>query len=474
MAREELVLHPDRLFDPAPGVRTMARELYESVRELPIVSPHGHVNPKLFAGEKVSFGDPTELFIIPDHYLFRMLYSQGIHPANLGVPRIDGGKVETDHRKIWQAVADHFYLFRGTPTGLWLDYEFSEVFGLKYRLSSETAMEMYDEIKEKLQRPEYYPRALFEKFGIEVLCTTDSATDTLKDHEAIRRSDWKGDIRPSFRPDSVINGLGTEEWRRNIEVLSDLAGIDISDFKSYLEALKRRREYFKKMGATATDSAALTPYTEQLSSAEVETLFQRGLKGKATPEEAARFTSHLLIEMAGLSVEDGLVMQLHPGSFRDHNELIYGTFGRDKGGDIPIQVDFTRGLKALLNKYGNNPKLTLVIFTLDEDTYSRELAPLAGHYPALRLGPPWWFHDSVNGIRRYLDRITETAGIYNLAGFNDDTRAFPSIPARHDVWRRCCANWLAGLVSRHIIAISAAREIIIELVYRLAKKTYRL
>jgi len=474
MAREKLVLHPDRLFDPDPGVKKIARKLYESVKDAPIVSPHGHVNPALFTDENASFGDPAELFIIPDHYLFRMLYSQGISLESLGVARIDGGKTKTDHRKIWQIISDNFYLLKGTPTAMWLAHEFSKVFGIKYKLSSETAMEIYDEINEKLQKPEYSPRALFEKFRIEILCTTDAATDTLKYHKAIKDSNWKGDIRPTFRPDSVVNDLGSAEWRKNIELLSDVSGIDVHDFQSYIKAIKQRREYFKKMGATSTDSAVLTPYTEELHPEETGKIFEVGLKGNATPEDAARFTAHMLMEMAGMSIEDGLVMQLHPGSLRDHNELIYKKFGRDKGCDIPIQVDFTKGLKALLNKYGNDPKLTLIVFTLDEDTYSRELAPLAGHYPAMRLGPPWWFYDSANGIKRYLDRVTETAGIYNLAGFNDDTRAFPSIPARHDVWRRCCSSWLAGLVSRHIIDMSDAREMIMDTAYRLVKKTYKL
>lgn len=469
-----MILNPDRFFDPDPAVRTIARELYELVRDIPIVSPHGHVNPELFVEERSSFGDPTELFIIPDHYLYRMLYSQGIPLENLGIPGSDGTEVEQDHRKIWQLFAEHFYLFRGTPTGIWLEYEFSEVFGIRYRLSGNTAMEIYDEIDEKLKRQEYSPRALFERFKIEVLCTTDAITDTLNSHKIIKGSGWGGNIRPTFRPDNIINGLGTNEWRKNIEVLSNVSGIDICDYKTYIKAIKQRREYFKSMGATATDITSLFSHAEEMSPIEVKNIFQRALKRNVSTEDSARFCSHMLMEMAGMSVEDGLVMQFHPGCMRDHNEIIYKKFGRDRGCDIPIQVDFTRGLKALLNKYGNDRRFTLVVFTLDEDTYSRELAPLAGHYPSMRLGPPWWFHDSINGIRRFLDRVSETAGIYNLAGFNDDTRAFPSIPARHDVWRRCCSNWLASLVSTHIIDEASAREMIIELAYRLAKTTYNL
>jgi glucuronate isomerase len=332
---------------------------------------------------------------------------------------------------------------------------------------------LFDLVAEKLSSPDFSPRKLFERFNIEVLCTTDAATDTLEHHQAIRQSGWSGNILPTFRPDGVVN-LDAPNWQANIEKLSQVSNVDITDYASYIRALERRRVFFKSMGATATDHAALTPATVELTSIEADAIFQRALKGQSGPDDAARFTAHMLMEMARMSIEDGLVMQLHPGSLRNHNEIIFKKFGLDKGADIPLQTEYTRNLLPLLNKYGNDSRLTLILFTLDETTYSRELAPLAGHYPALKLGPPWWFFDSLNGMARCFDQVMETAGLYNTTGFNDDTRAFCSIPARHDVWRRASANWLAGLIVRHIIDMDDAREMIQDLAVGLAKRAYKI
>ncbi len=465
-------LDPDRYFDPDPTRRRLARELYESAAHLPLICPHGHVDPRLFADPNASFGSPADLLIIPDHYVFRMLYSQGVPLESLGVPRIDGGPVETDHRKIWQTFAEHFYLFRGTPTGIWLTQELIEVFGVEEELSGETAQAIYDQIAERLAQPEFRPRALFERFNIEVLCTTDGAADPLEAHQAIRASGWRGDVRPTFRPDAVVNLL-TPGWQRNIDALSQASGVAIHSYPTFIRALEERRVFFKRMGATATDHAAQSAYTAELTPAEADAIFQRALRGEATPEDAHRFTAHMMMEFARMSIEDGLVMQFHVGAVRNHNPLVFERFGPDKGCDIPERSEFTHNLRPLLNKYGNDPRLTLIVFTLDESAYARELAPLAGHYPALKLGPPWWFHDSLNGMRRYFDQVMETAGIYNTVGFNDDTRAFPSIPARHDVWRRASADWVAGLVARGIVSMDAAREMVWELAYGLAKRAYR-
>lgn len=466
-------LPEDRYFDPDPAQRRFAVELYKSVANLPIVSPHGHVDPRLLADENASFGSPADLFIIPDHYVFRMLYSQGIPLENLGVPRVDGGPVERDHRKIWYIFADKFNLFRGTPTGAWLADELYFVFGIEEKLTPKTAQGIYDQINAKLTSPDFRPRALFKRFNIEVLCTTDAATDPLIYHQQIRKSGWDGKVRPTFRPDAVTN-LRNFRWRQNMDALSKTSGISVDSYQRFIKALEDRRGFFKSMGATATDHAAESAFAAELSLSEAEAIFQRALQGKATADDAQRFTGHMIMECARMSVEDGLVMQLHIGSLRDHNELIYKRFGSDKGADIPGQSEFTRSLWALLNKYGNDPRLTLIVFTLDESTYSRELAPLAGHYPAIKLGPPWWFHDSINGMKRYFDQIMETAGIHNTTGFNDDTRAFASIPARHDLWRRVSANWVAGLVVRGIVDLEDAQEMIVDLAYRLAKKAYRL
>jgi glucuronate isomerase len=465
-------LPQDRYFDPDPAQRRVARELYESVVDLPLVCPHGHVDPRLFADDQATFGTPAELLIIPDHYVFRMLYSQGVPLESMGIPRTDGSPVEQDHRKIWQIFADHFYLFRGTPTGIWLAQELQEVFGIQEKLTGKTAQIVYDQLEAKLALPEFRPRALFERFNIEVLCTTDAATDTLQVHQAIRDSGWGGDVRPTFRPDGVVNLL-SPDWRRSIDLLSDVSGVEVHSYSTFIQALEQRRTFFRQMGAMATDHAAQSAYTAELTRAEVEGIFQRALQGEVRSGDAHRFAAHMLMELARMSIEDGLVMQLHVGSMRNHNELVFRRFGLDKGCDIPQRCEFTRNLHALLNKHGNDLRLTLILFTLDEATYSRELAPLAGHYPAVKLGPPWWFHDSIHGMVRYFDEIVETAGLYNTAGFNDDTRAFPSIPARHNVWRRVVSNWIARLVVHGIVDLDDVGEMTVDAAYRLAKQAYR-
>jgi glucuronate isomerase len=390
--------------------------------------------------ENAPFPEPASLIVQSDHYILRLLYANGVPLESL----LKGGP-----RKVWQLFTDHYYLFRGTPTGAWLDYEFDEVFGTR----------IYEEIVEKLKSPEFRPRALFERFNIEVLATTDAATDSLEHHRAIKESGWKGRVIPTFRPDALFKtpALG-----------------NVGDYASFVRLLAERRKYFKEMGATATDHGVLEPYTALLPEEEVERLFQKACRGEATAEDERRFTAHLLMEMAQASLEDGLVMQIHPGALRDHNTQVFERFGPNMGGDIPVATEFTRNLRPLLNAYGNDPRFTLVLFTLDESTYSRELAPLAGHYPAVRLGPPWWFHDSMEGMRRFRERTTETASIYKTAGFNDDTRAFCSIPARHDLARRMDANYLGGLVARHVIDESDARKMARALAYELVKKTYRL
>jgi glucuronate isomerase len=464
---------PDRYFDPDPKQRKIARELYQSAANLPLVCPHGHVNPALFADENASFGTPVDLLILPDHYVLRMLYSQGIPLESLGAPRLDGRPGEKDHRRIWRIFAENFHLFRGTPSGLWLAEEMRSLFGVEEKLNGGSARRIYDRIESRLGKPEFRPRALFERFNIEVLCTTDAATDPLLSHRAIRKSGWNGRILPTFRPDGVINLL-TPGWKENIQRLGALSGTTVDSYPKYIAALENRRAFFKEMGARATDHSALTPRTQELSAGEARKIFARALRGRATRDDADCFTAHMLMESARMSVEDGLVMQIHPGSLRNHNPQVYGLFGPDRGGDIPIRTEYTRNLKPLLNKYGNHPGFTFIVFTLDESAYGRELAPLAGHYPAMRLGPPWWFFDSINGMTRFRRETTETAGLYNTAGFNDDTRAFPSIPARHDLFRRVDADWLAGLVVRGIVDREDAREMIRDSAYRLPKKVYKL
>ncbi len=471
-AHAKISLLEDRYFGPDPRQKEVAKHLYSLVANAPLICPHGHVDARMFADPDYSFGSPADLFLIPDHYIFRMLYSQGISLERLGIARLDGEPVETDHRQIWQLFAENFYLFRGTPTGLWFTHELFDLFGVEDKLTDATAQEIYDRISTCLSRPEFRPRSLFEKFNIEVLATTDSANDPLDHHRAIRESGWTGRVVPTFRPDGVIN-IDRPDWRKNIDELGRVCGFEVTDYHGLIAALENRRAYFKDLGATATDHAVLTPYTEKLSDMEAEAIFNRAIRGESDADDSMRFTGHMMIECARMSTEDGLVMQLHPGSFRDHNRLVRERFGTDKGADIPVPIEYTRNLLPLLERFGNDSRLTLILFTLDEATYSRELAPLAGHYPAVRLGPPWWFNDSLNGMLRYRDLVTETAGIYNTVGFNDDTRAFPSIPARHDLARRVDSNWLAGLVLRGVVDLTDAEEMIHDLSYGLARKAYK-
>ncbi len=468
-------LPEDRFFDPEKSQKKAAMEIYERIKDLPIVSPHGHVNPQLFTDDSPGFGSPSDLLIIPDHYIFRIFYSQGLRLENFGIPYKNNSKkeVEQSHRKIWQNFADNFHLLRATASYSWLAYEFKFILGIDEVLDSENAMQIYDQIEEKLASPEFQPRSLYKKFNIEVLCTTDGASDSLQEHKEIARSGWDGRILPTFRPDSVVD-LQNPNFKAEIQKLSESVDKKIKNFEDYLSALEKRRYYFKRAGAVSTDQGVLAPVTNELSYDEMNKLFKAALDGKTSPSNSKAFTGQMLNEMARMSCDDKLVMQLHPGVLRSHNQFIFDRFGADKGADIPIQTEFTKNLRPLLNMYGNNPRFTLCLFTLDEYTYSRELAPLAGHYPSIRLGPPWWFNDSWNGMSRFFDSVTETAGLYNLSGFVDDTRAFLSIPARHDVWRRVVANWLAKMTVTSFIDIDSAHELAYMLTYTQPKAVYNL
>lgn len=467
MARP-LRLHPDRLFPADPASRGVARRLYEQVRGLPILSPHGHTDPAWFASNR-PFADAAELLVKPDHYLLRMLYSQGLGLDELGV----GADGERDARSVWRRFAAHYHLFAGTPSRLWLDHVFAEILGLDVRLDASTADRYFDHINAALETAAFRPRALFEHFGIEVLATTESPLDDLRHHRALRDSGWKGRVITSFRPDPVVDPEYAG-FVSNLVTLGEMTGEDTSTWPGYLAALRRRRMDFKALGATATDHGHPSAVTADLPAEECERLYAGALAGALHAAEAERFRGQMLTEMAAMSCEDGLVMQLHPGSFRNHNRALHLRFGCDIGADIPQRTDFVHALKPLLDRFGNDRDFTLILFTLDESAYARELAPLAGHYPALRLGPPWWFHDSPEGMLRYRRQITETAGFYNTAGFNDDTRAFLSIPARHDVARRMDCRFLAELVCEHRLEEDEAAVLAADLAYGLAKRAYRL
>lgn len=462
------MLHEDRLFPAEPAMRAIARRLYESIKALPIISPHGHTDAAWFA-QNQPFPNPAKLLVQPDHYVFRMLYSQGILLDELEI----GAQEIKNPRKVWRLFAENYYLFRGTPTRIWLDYAFQELFGLTDRLCAENADHYYDAISEKLQSPEFLPRALYDRFNIEVLVTTDSPLASLSDHQEIRDSGWKGRILPTFRPDPIVDP-DFSGFRENIAALGNLTGEDTESWAGYLRAIEKTRARFQQLGCTATDHGHPTALTADLSQTEAANLFSSVLSGNASDLQRELFRAQMLTEMAGMSVNDGLVMQLHPGAFRNHNHQLFERYGRDIGADIPMPTDYVRELRPLLDRYGNQRNFTLILFTLDESTYSRELAPLAGHYPCLRLGPPWWFHDSPEGMLRFRELTTETAGFYNTVGFNDDTRAFLSIPARHDVARRMDSVFLAKLVAEHRLDEEEAFELARDLTYNLVRKAYRL
>jgi glucuronate isomerase len=463
-----MLIHPDRLFPAEPATRQIARSLFEEIRSLPIVSPHGHTEAAWFASNR-PFPSAAQLFVQPDHYIFRMLYSQGVSLEDLEI----GDPAPKNPRKIWRIFAQHYYLFRGTPTRMWLDYAFQELFGMQERLSEENADFYFDCIQEKLQKPEFLPRALYDRFRLEVLATTDSPIDFLSDHKAIRESGWKARIIPTFRPDPVVDP-DFPEFSANLKKLAEQTGEDTLNWKGYLRALRSARARFRQLGCTAADHGHPTARTSDLPETEAAELFIRVVAGKSEAQENELFRAQMLTEMARMSLEDGLVMQIHPGSSRNHNRQLFERYGRDMGADIPMQTNYVDALQPLLDRFGNERGLTIILFTLDESTYSRELAPLAGHYPCLRLGPPWWFHDSAEGMKRYREQVTETAGFYNTVGFNDDTRAFLAIPARHDMARRMDCSFLARLVVEHRLDENEALDVARDLTYNLVKKAYRL
>ncbi|KQN32715.1 glucuronate isomerase [Sphingomonas sp. Leaf38] len=470
MARA-LELHPDRLFPAEPATRAIARALYAEVATLPIISPHGHTDPSWFA-DNANWTDATSLLLAPDHYLYRMLYSQGVDLDALAIPRRSGVPA-TDPRAAWTLFAAHYTLFRGTPSRLWLDHVFAEVFGIDVALETSTADRYFDLIGEKLASDAFRPRALFDRFGIAFLATTEGAHDDLAAHRRIRQSGWDGRVVTTYRPDGVID-VEHEAFTPAMARFAELTGEDVYDWNGYLAAHRKRRADFRAAGATATDHGHPTAATANLSSVEAEALFAKVTRGDWTPADAELFRAQMLTEMAAMSVDDGMVMQIHPGSSRNHNAGLFASHGRDKGADIPTRTDYVQALKPLLDRFGTSTRLSIILFTLDESAYARELAPLAGHYPCLKLGPSWWFHDSPEGMRRFRQMTTETAGFYNTVGFNDDTRAFLSIPARHDVARRIDCGVLAQLVAEHRLADWEAADLAHELTSGLVRRAYRI
>jgi len=466
-------LHPDRLFPPDPAVRNIARDIYNHISDLPIISPHGHTDPEWFA-TNAPFPNPTELLVIPDHYVLRMLYSQGVSMEALGVAPRDGGDFERDPRTVWRTFAEHFHLFAGTPSRLWWDHVLAEIFKAPVPLTPDNADSVYDIIDAALKTEAFLPRALLDRFNIALIATTEGALDDLRHHRDLKDTGFAHRVITTFRPDDVVDA-DRPDFADNVAALAALTDCDTRQWSGYLEALRIRRRYFRDVGrATATDHGHPSARTADLDASTCQKLLSACLDGSASAEDRDLFRAQMLTEMAGMSVEDGMTMQIHPGSCRNHNPALHAAFGADKGADIPMAAEYTRNLQPLLAKFGNHNDLTIILFTLDESVYSRELATLAGHYPCLTLGPPWWFHDSPNGMARFRDQVTETAGFYNTAGFNDDTRAFLSIPARHDVARRMDAVFLANLVAEHRLDRVEAHTIARVLTVDLARTAYRL
>lgn len=467
---DALYLHPDRLFPIDKSSREIARRLYDGIKALPIISPHGHTDPSWFANNE-AFGNAHELFIAPDHYLLRMLYSQGITMAELGIPSKSKEPI-ADARSAWKTFARHYYLFLGTPTGFWLNHIFSDLFQFSEKLTENNADYYFDTINHALQQAEFRPHALLKKFNIEFIATTDSPIDSLVHHKKIASGPLFQKVVPSYRPDNVIDPEHPN-FAENIIQFGKLTNEDVHTWQGYLNAHKKRRADFIALGATSTDHGHPSALTANLSLAAAEQLFSKVINNQVSAADVELFRGQMLTEMARMSIEDGLVMQLHPGSLRNHNTALFNRYGRDKGADIPLAIEYTQALKPLLDAFGNNNNLSIILFTMDESTYARELAPLAGHYPCLKLGPAWWFHDSPNGMMRFREQTSETAGFYNTVGFNDDTRAFLSIPARHDMARRVDCSYLARLVSEHKITEDEAQRIAIDLTNHLPKKAYK-
>jgi glucuronate isomerase len=445
--------HPDRLFPADPGTRALAREIYQGVRDLPIISPHGHVDARLLIEDR-PFHDPSSLLITPDHYVTRLLHAHGTTLEQLGVGR--DTPTEEQARQTWRILCASWDVFQGTPVRYWMQSELAGIFGVSERPSAQTADSIYDQIAASLAKDEFRPRALFTQFGIEVLATTDDPADDLAAHAALAADpSWSGRVIPTFRPDRYLEPHDPN-WIESVGRLGDVSGVDTSDYRGYLEALEARRRYFIEHGAVSADHSHPDVRTDPLDIGDAERIFTAALVGRASTEEATAFRRHMLLEMARMSTEDGLVMTLHPGVRRGHHRPTGEAFGPDQGHDIPIRIEFTDALRPLLDRFGTHPNLNLVLFTVDETVFSRELAPLAGFYPSVYVGAPWWFLDAPNAIGRWRSAVTETIGFTRTSGFIDDTRAYCSIPARHDMSRRLDAGYLARLVAEHQLDLDEA------------------
>lgn len=470
-APPRLALHPDRLLPADPATRGVARELYDAVRDAPIISPHGHV-PARWLAEDVAFPDPTALLITPDHYLTRLLHARGVPLTDLGVGVQDPTPEQS--RAAFRLLCRHWPAFRGTPVKLWLEQVLVEVLGVGLVPSEATADDLYDAVADRVAEPGFRPRALYDRFRLDVLATTDDPCDDLRHHAALRADPaWHGRVVPTFRPDRYLEA-GVPGWSDRLDALAEAAGTDTGDLAGWVEAMQRRRAYFAEHGAVSSDHGHRDARMAPLTPADGERLYAAARAGRATPAQAEVLRQGLLFEMARMASEDGLVMTLHPGVSRDHHAPSRARLGTDIGADIPVRVEVTEALRPVLNAFGTHPGFQLVVFTIDETTFSRELAPLAGFYPSLYVGAPWWFLDAPDAMARYRAAVTETAGFTKTSGFVDDTRAYLSVPARHDTSRRTDAAHLARLVTEHRLTLDEAHDTARALVSTIPREAFRL
>lgn len=469
MAR--LHLHSDRILPSDPTLRPIAHDIYEAVKDLPIISPHGHV-PAQWLADDEPFGDPTSLLLTPDHYVNRLLHASGVALSDLGVAQQDFGP--TQSRAAFSLLCSHWEVFRGTPVRFWFESELVEIFGIDQRPSEENAGEIYDAIDAKLKTPEFRPRALYDRFRIEFLATTDDPCDDLAHHAKLTADPtWTGQVAPTFRPDKYLEPA-TLGWNDLVDRLGEVSGVDTGDYAGWVAAMENRRAFFKQHGAVSTDHSHRDARAEPIPDAEAERLYALARAGRITPDEADTLRRNFMFAQARMAADDGLVMTLHPGVYRNHHTSTFAAFGADVGCDIPMSVEFTRALQPMLAAFGTTPYFQLVVFTMDETVYSRELAPMAGFYPSVYLGVPWWFIDAPEAMARFRGAVTETAGFTRTSGFIDDTRAYLSIPARHDLSRRVDSGYLAKLVGEHRLTMDEAVDVAYELVVGNPRRAFKL
>ncbi|AXH94924.1 glucuronate isomerase [Ornithinimicrobium avium] len=448
-------LHPDRLLPADPGTREVARRVYAEVADLPIISPHGHVPPAWLA-QDTPFRDPTSLLITPDHYITRLLHASGVELARLGVGR--EALSEQEARAAFRVFCQHWPVFRGTPMRLWFETVLGQVFGTELVPSAGTADELYDQIATWIAQDTSRPRALMDTFDIAFLATTDDPCDDLAHHRTLAEDpSFLRRVVPTFRPDRYLEPASAV-WVADMHRLGEVSGQDTGSYAGWVAAMEERRAYFKAHGAVSTDHSHRDLGTEPLEPVEAERLYSAALARRISTVDGDRLRRHMVCEMVRMASEDGLTMTLHPAVHRDHHPGTLEAYGADVGADIPISVEVTRALQPALARYGTHPNLTLVVFTIDETVYSRELAPLAGFYPSLHVGVPWWFIDAPDAITRFRAAVTESAGFTRTSGFVDDTRAFLSIPARHDMARRLDSGFLARLIAEHRLTEDEAVE----------------